>query len=231
MKASEAITDAFVECGRAALGNPLDSDNLAHGLRLLNRIIDQWKVQSLYIPYTTEIVQNVTGSPITIGTGGTINTTRPSKVLDTSFFRISGIDYPIQWLTQEVYNLIGLKDIDTIPRYGWLSPGLPLSSLYFYPQPINYELHLRLNAALPAFADYDTDYLIEDGYQDAIILTLAVAACRGFREVPRDLERDAATATRVIKTRNSQAIQWPDAPISKGLGNRYTSPIDFLAGY
>jgi len=230
MKASEAITDAFVECGRAALGNNLDSDNLAHGLRLLNRIIDQWKVQNLFIPYTTEIVQSVTGSPITIGTGGTINTTRPNQVLDTSFFRIGGIDYPIQWLTQEQFNQITLKDIDTIPRYGWFSPALPLASLYFYPQPTNYELHLRLNAILPAFADYDTDYLIEDGYQDAIILSLAVAACRGFREVPANLMRDATNATRVIKTRNSKSILWPQTRISMGLGRRYTSMADFLSG-
>jgi hypothetical protein len=226
MKARQAIQDAFTEIGRVALGNNIDSDNLAHGLRLLNRMIDAWKAQNIFIPYTTEIVQTVTGSPITIGTGGTINTERPTQVLDASFFRISGIDYPFQWITQEEFNAVSLKEIDSIPRYGWYEQGLPLSKLHFYPRPTNYELHLRVNGALPAFADYDIDYQVEAGYQDAIIKCLKVDACAGFREPTQSIMVSAENALRVIKTANARSMAWPTTPISQSLSRQSA----FLSG-
>lgn len=227
MKARDIIDDAFTIAGRKALGQPLDGDTLAYGLRRLNQLIDGWKVQDMYIPVTTEIVQTVTGSPVTIGTGGTINTTAPNSVKNVSFFRIGGSDYEIIWIGQEAFSEIILKGIAGYPRYGYYENSLPLGKLYFYPQPQSMELHLRVNTTLPAFVDYDTDYTFQDGFDNALNYTMAEIACEGVRDVPADIAIKARNARLAIKERNLKAIAWD--PIA--VNGYYETKARFYGGY
>jgi hypothetical protein len=231
MRGSEIIDDAFTMAGRKALGQALDGDTQGYGLRRLNQLIDSWSAQGIYIPFSTEIVQSVTGSPITIGTGGTINVTRPNFVRNITYFKIGGISYPIEWVNQENFNRIQIREIDTIPCYGWYEEGLPLGNLHFYPRPTNNELHLRIDATLPAFADYDTDYDIVAGYRNALVYTMAEIACEGVKNVPDDIARKAANARNTIKTNNTEAMGWPIQPIAMGLSRRGIRRSGFFGGY
>jgi len=220
MKASELIESAFTLAGRKALGQPIDGDSKAQGLDLLQMLVDSWQAQGIFIPYSTEIVQSVTGSPVTIGTSGTINTTRPLRVLDTSFFRVDTQDYPIKWLDQSGYNQIGYKGLIAFPYcYGFYDHALPLGNLYFWPIPSNYELHLRLDAILPAFVDYDTDYNIETGYTNALKLSLAEYACMGIKEVPQSIGVQAEKARKAIIQNNMQVPMWCKPSVTRGLNN------------
>lgn len=226
MKASALIESAFTLAGRKALGQPIDGDSKAQGLELLQMLVDSWQAQGIFIPYTTEIVQSVTGSPVTIGTGGTINTTRPLRVLDTSFFRINSIDYPIKWVDEAEFNLIWNKTItEFTPRYGFYDHALPLGNLYFWPKPTAYELHLRLDAILPAFVDYDTDYNIEIGYTNAIKLSLAEYACMGIKEVPQSIGVQAEKARKAIIQNNMQVPIWSKPSITRGVNNGRYYPL------
>lgn len=230
MKASEVIDTAWTMAGRKALGQALDGDSQGYALTRLNQLVDEWQSQSLYIPYTTEIVQTVSGSPITIGSGGVINVTRPNFTRDTTFFKINGVNYPIEWISEELFNQIRLKTINSFPIYGWYDDALPMGSLNFFPVPTNYELHLRIDAILPAFADYDTDYNIAVGYRNALVYTMCEIACEGVKDVPRDISKRAENARRIIKTNNLSPIPWPTAAISRGVFWNGWRRSDFLQG-
>lgn len=229
MKARTLVEDAMLMSGRKALGTALDGDTLAYGLRRLNLLIDGWQAQGIYIPFTTEIVQNVTGSPVTIGATGTITAPMPQFTRDTSFFRIGGIDYVLRWLPIDEFNRIPLKAIDTYPVCASYVPGDTLGNLYFYPRPQNYELHLFVDAVLPAFADYDTDYPLQKGYANALTYTLAELCCEGVRQVPPDIARKAVLARDVVRQNNIKPIMWRQPSITHGV-NRLVSPIDFWTG-
>ena len=229
MKARTLIEDAMVMSGRKALGTSLDGDVLAYGLRRLNQLIDEWQAQGLYIPFTTEITQSISGSPVTIGTAGTISGAMPQYVRDTSFFRIGGIDYKLDWVTIEEFNRIPFKAIDTYPVYASYVPGDIQGKLYFYPRPNNYELHLFVDAVLPAFVDYDTDYAVQKGYQNALTYTMAEICCEGVRDVPQDIARRAMNSRAVVRSNNIKPIMWRSPSVASGarqLGN----PLDFLTG-
>jgi len=230
MKAIEAIDKAFTLAGIKALGSPLDGDVVNWGLTLLQGMIDAWQADGLYIPFVTKTVQIVNGSPITIGTGQTIDIARPRFVRNTSFFRVQGIDYPIAWLPQEEYNLIRNKDIQNQwPLYGYYDGVLPVSSIYFWPEPQNSELHLITDCALPSFADVNiTDYSIDVGYSDGIVYELACRACIGIKDVPPDLRRQAQKSVRSIRENNTQPpilnLPYPLYGVRRGT---YT---DFISG-
>jgi len=218
---------AFTLAGRKALGMYLDGDSANNGLSLLQLLTDSWQASGMFIPFSTEVVQTVTGSPITIGTGGTINVPRPLRMLDTSFFRVNSIDYPITWLPQQEFNEISLKaQAGTFPFYGSYDNNLPLGNIQFWPVPTSKELHLRLDAVFPGFVDFDTDYPIEVGYQSAITYTLAEMACMGIREVPVEVARQAAQARKAILLNNAPVPLWKAPNVTRGLsgGGYYPLP-------
>lgn len=202
MRAESAIQQAATYAGIKALGSPLDGETLEHGLTALNSMLDSWQAESLYIPHTTEIIQSVAGSPVTIGLGQTINVVRPKFIRDTSFIRIGGFDTPIRWISQQEYNTIAYKGQTGTAYYGYYDEQFPVGKIYIYPVP-NGELHLQVDAALPQFADYTTDYAIDTGYKLAIELNLALMMCIGLKEPTQLLLSQAFAAKNRIQQNNA----------------------------
>lgn len=222
-KAQAIIELAFTLSGIKAIGNPLTGEELEHGLNLLNSKLSLWQAQGMYIPYLAEKVQTVTGSPVTIGTGQTINVPRPTNIRDTSFFRSNNIDYPIEWISEAEYNLLGNKTITSqYPYMAYYDNGLPFGRIYFYPVPVNVELHLQLDAILPKFTDYVTDYPIDNGWEHALAYTVAEESCIGIKEVPRQLKTSAMAARQAIMVNNLR-IPKLRVPILERRG--YTNPL------
>jgi len=107
---------------------------------------------------------------------------------------------------------------------------MPLGSLNFFPVPTAYELHLRIDSTLPAFADYDTDYDVEIGYRNALVYTMAEIACEGFREIPVNIVKKAVNARKILKINNLKLIPWPTTQISQGYYGNGWRRSDFLKG-
>jgi hypothetical protein len=203
-KAQAIIERAYALIGVKALGEPLDGDTLQYGLDALNSLIDSWQAESLFIPYTTEFSQTVTGSPITIGAGQTLNTPRPKFIRDTSFVRFSNTDYPLAWLDQSDFNQITNKSISsTYPLYGYYDGKYPTANIYLYPTASSTDLHLIFDAVLPAFADYTTDVNIDTGWLRALQYSLAEELAPGLIDISPQLAKSAASARRVIRTNNA----------------------------
>lgn len=202
MKAADLILNAANMAGIQAIGDTPEGTYSIYALGRLNALLDSWQVDGLYIPYTTETVQIINASPVTIGAGQTINVSLPRFIRDTSFFRISNTDYPIQWVDQATFNCITNKSAMGTPTIAYYDEQFPIGRIYFYPQPQTLEVHLQIDAAFPLFADLTTDYDIGKGYQLALELSLAELLCTGVREVPVELARQAIRARRVLKVTN-----------------------------
>jgi hypothetical protein len=90
----------------------------------------------LYANTSEDFTLAATTTSYTVGTGGTFNTGRITKVMPASYLRDSaGIDYDIEVIDQERYNRFIDKDSPGRPEYVMYDPQYPLGHLYFYPTP------------------------------------------------------------------------------------------------
>jgi hypothetical protein len=122
---------------------------------------------------TVTMSQNATLSPgaqqISYTIPGDFKIERPLRVTD-SFTRIntqgSGLDYPIQIISQERYIEIGFKAISAPwPIVAWYNPTFPLGNIYFYQNPSGGgELHLFTDTVLTNLPDLTTEVSLPQGY-------------------------------------------------------------------
>jgi hypothetical protein len=182
-------------------------------LDALNAMVDEWNTKRLYIVASQEIVTTVSGTPISIGTGATINTPRPVRI-DDGFVRLNAVDYPIEWLTQEQYNDIRVKAVaGQIPQYGYYEPSLPAGAVFLWPVPQNVSLHLIVATQLDEFADLATSYNLAPGYRKALAYSLAEEIAPGRAPLNPLIANKAASARRAIKTANFESPQLDSGPM------------------
>lgn len=105
---------------------------------------------------------------------------RPLRITN-SFTRIttqaSGLDYPIEIISQDRYIEIGFKGISAPwPFVAWYNPTMPLGNIYFYQNPSGAgELHLFSDTILTNFALLTTNVSLPQGYSLALKRNLARA--------------------------------------------------------
>lgn len=224
--ATKIIERAYTLIGYKDPSDALSGQDTNYALDVLNDLIDSWNTQTLYIYTTTEVVVTTSGKPITIGTGQTVDTVRPVRLLEGSYARISGIDYPITWIEEAQYQSIVLKNTaSTIPIYGFYDGGAPTGNLYFWPyQTTPTEYHILVETQFGAFPDLVTDVALAQGYTRALQYSLAEELAAGLRDLPASVIKNAMNARRAIRQANAVI------PTLKFADNG-TSPIArFLAG-
>lgn len=205
----------------------------ADGLYALNSMLDAWGIERLMvyqIQQTTHTWPANTSSR-TIGSGGNFNTTRPTKVVEGTFFRDSnGYDYPVT-VTHDraVYDSISLKTSNsTYPDLLFFDAAHPLMILYVYPVPSgSLTLHLNTWKQLQNFAALTTDLSLPPGYQAAIEHNLAVWMAPEFgkaaKEAAKDLKPQAALLKSNLKNMNQQSlVSAVDIGLSERRFNIYT---------
>ena len=224
--ALQIIDSAYTALGYKSPTDVLSGQDAAYALSKLNDLIDSWNTQTLCIYSTTEVVATASGLPITIGPGMTLNTPRPVRMLPGSFARISGLDYPITWISEQQYQEIPLKSTSSnIPIYGMYDSGSPTGGVYLWPfQTTATEYHILVQTQLTEWPTLATDVTLTQGYRRALIYSLAEELAPGYTEVPPTLARNAMNARRAI--RQADAV----GPVLKFADNG-TSPIArFIAG-
>lgn len=182
------------------------------GFNRLNDMIDSWTTERLFIWATKENVSTlgVGTQTLTIGPGGQINTPgvqRPMKLSDRSFVRWNNLDYPLALVNQEQYSSLQLKtQTSTLPSVAYYEPSLPLGVIHFWPlSTVGLELHLQLEVQLSQFADLMTDYALPQGYNRAIIYSLAEELGPQYRTPDPKIGSIAAKARSNIKRMNKIA--------------------------
>lgn len=147
---------------------------------------------------------------------GDFKMSRPLRITE-SFTRIttqaSGLDYPIEVISQDRYVEIGFKGISAPwPIVVWYNPTMPLGTLHFYQNPSGAgELHLFSDYILQSFPLLTTDVRMPQGYSRAI------KRCLGRELAPeygvawtQQQEKLAKEAYDYIKSLNAMPV-----PVSK----------------
>ena len=207
MKARDVVTRALQLIGVLDATEVGDAADLMTSLGTLNDMLDTWSTERLTILASTlEQFALTAGDGIyTVGPAGDMVTAVPVEVLDQSFVTINGVDYPLQIITEQQYNSIGVKYSQGIPTALFYRPGASLGTLTLWRVPsVAATLSLASWKPLTGFADLDTDYTFAPGYKRAMQYNLAVELCLVFaRPVDPDIRRIAASSMRALKRMNA----------------------------
>lgn len=227
--ASDIINGALKDVGALAAGETAEPEDTSDALELLNQMLGQWQATGLNVYAQKDVSFAATGATsYTIGTGGVIDTTRPTEVI-SAFWRSNGQDYDLTVINAfQDYQRIGSKSFAGVPGAIYYQAAYPLGKVYVYPIPASGEVHLTVQESLQTFASAAETVTLPPEYMLALRYSLAEMLKISYPEMqPRfDIEKAAAKARKIIK-RNNVQIPFAQLP-SVVLGSGAT---DIMSGY
>jgi len=206
------------------------SDETMDALEALNLLLSSWGASRFLSKNTQTITHTLTGATsYTIGSGGDIDTIRPSAIF-TAYYTLGGLDYPLQVLDYKTYSEIGTKNIGAIPEYVVLKPDYPLSTIYVFP--VGSGGVLTLSAVRPQ-VELDINDDVQDIYPPEWIraikynLAIEIAPEYGVTVAPEIV----ALAKEAKDTVMRSMISIPKAQFDPLLNDGYTTASrSFMAG-
>jgi hypothetical protein len=212
------VTGALIELEIIGAGEVPDPNDAALVLSLLNRMVGQWNTRRRYIWERTIFSQAwvTSKAAYTIGPSAAdfAVTHRPPKIEWANLVRVA--PDPDTRTPLEVIEVLDWAEI-TVPNETaeepsriYYSPGVLNGTIRPWPYPSNTaaalanKLELFLWTLLSRFATLDTSVDLPDGYEDALVLSLAEKSARSFgRAVTADLMMDARAARANIQSVNN----------------------------
>lgn len=173
--AATLIKRAMQKAGILSKTETPSADESADGLSTLNAMLSSWSNDSMMIYARVRETFTLTASQYsyTIGTGGDLNTSRPTFLLD-AYITQATTDLPVEIITDEVYDTIPVKTTLGIPYFLNYNNDYPLAKILLYPAPsTNYSLTILSEKVLSSFSLTDTIDL-PPGWEQALIYNLAV---------------------------------------------------------
>lgn len=207
--ALELISDALAEIGALGVGQSLNANDAALGLRLLNRLMQRWANTRLAIPVASEISVPLTGAAnYSIGPSGDVVAARPVRLVSAIATDGSGTDYVVSVYPRDMWDEIAVKDVTGGPPAAiWYEAVNTDGVVHVFPKSSGYTLKVRGQTVLQVFADLSEALLLPDGYEAAIVYSLARDLCGAFeRPVSADLARKQAGAVAAIKRTNTEPL-------------------------
>ena len=189
----DIITDAHIAIGAADPTNPLSSDAAAYGLRVFNRMLSSWNNDGLMVYTVNRTVFPITaGTQVwTLGAGGTLNMARPARIHMASIL-IPGTyptEIPLQIYSDEEWQAVAVKNPSGgYPTGLWCTGDVPLNNLYLWPVPaFTCSLVLYTWGHTASFTDLSTPVVFPDGYEEAMVNSLALLLAPSFGIQPNPI--------------------------------------------
>lgn len=170
----QLLTKTLQKVGVVTKNESPSADELNDAVDSLNMYLGHLSNDGLVVyNKTTEAFTLSSTSEYTIGSGGSLNTTRPNKILN-AFVRVGGVDYPLREISLQSYNEISFKDISGIPDVFNYTPNFPLGLVKIFPKPsASYTLYITSEKPLSNLTIDDTISL-PSGWEMMLIYNLAV---------------------------------------------------------
>lgn len=235
----EIITDAMQDAGILASNETPNATDGQKAFRLLNRMLEGDSTEDLMIYQNVqEVFSLAAGSQTyTIGAGGNWNTTRPVDITAIYMRDTNGNDLPVTLLSYEQYADILSKPVTaTIALSAWVNPGMPLTSVTFWPVPTatSYSAVIWSWKLLTAFTSLADSVTLPPGYEDYIESNLAVRCCRAFaRPVPQEIQEWAVETKSKLKRINIDVpiLGMPASLATNSSGNTFPISPHIYTGY
>lgn len=208
--ALKIITAALKDIRVIGAGDTVNDDDAEDALYQLNNLLDSWWNERLAVFSIRSDSGTWTGAAqsITVGSGGTINISRPLKITNV-VFTFNSIDYPVKrMMSREEYDAIPYKVAQaSFPDYVFYDPAYPLGVLYGYPIPAA-ALSVAIESwqQIQSFAALGTTIALPPGYERAIQKNLAIelSPSYGPSAAPSPELKEAAIKSKAaIKTVNA----------------------------
>ena len=199
------ITDALTELGAAELGQDLNAEDAALGLRKLNQIVQRYSNSRLMFPVLQAYSVTLTGAAsYTVGPGGTPVTLRPLSVIRATATDSAGLEYPVRVVTQSEWDAIPQKAVTGgPPELVWYQASVTDGVIHVYPKATGYTLNLDAQGLLTGAMSLVTVLTLPEGYETLFTLALADDLAPSFQlQTPPDVRRRLAAAMRAIKRTN-----------------------------
>jgi hypothetical protein len=200
--ALDLITGAAKLIGVVRKSEALTADEAADGLVSLNDMLASWANNGLLVQARTwESFTVASATSYTIGSGQTLSTVNP-LVIKEAFFRIDSIDYPLEIITDEEFQQITMKTMDTgYPEFLNYDNGYPTGRIRLYPQGAG-QLHLLTEKPLTAFSSLSTEVTLSPGWNRLLRYNLAIEISGEYAvDVPATVVKIASDAmTAVMRT-------------------------------
>ena len=179
------IKKAMQKVGILVKSEDPDADEANDALDSLNALIDSWSNYSDNITTRVRETFNLsTAVSYTIGTGQTFNTDRPIQLME-AFITSGNIDYPMNIVNQEEYDLVSIKTIGGRPTIITYNSGYPYGTLTMYPAPdASYTLTILSEKAITGFATLDTLLNLPNGWERALVYNLALELAPEYGQQP-----------------------------------------------
>lgn len=183
------VTGALKKAGMVGNGQTPPAYMLADALHEMNQMTELWATRGVNYPVDTTLTLTPGLAAHTIGTGGSLNTSRPVRVLD-SYIRISGNDYPVEVISAAKYDAIGNKSTQGRPVVMRYDQTMPRGTITFFPVPdVAYSFVLNSINKIPEYttsSDLANDTGLPPGFDIALEYNLAIilAANNGRQLLP-----------------------------------------------
>ena len=196
--------------GEKPRGGTLTSDEQTECLASFNAMLDSWSIERAMCYQITQESFSLSDSvgSYTIGSGATLNTTRPTKIVDPCFIRdSSNLDSPLQIIDAVAYGRIVQKTIDgTYPGYLFYDQAFDSSgygTIRLYPEPQS-GLTLFINSwkQLASVSTISAQVSLPPGYERALVYNYAIEEAGGYIDVPAEVVKVAKESKASVKSIN-----------------------------
>jgi hypothetical protein len=188
-------------------GETPDADSANDALSLANAMLGGWSIERLAVFHfqTEELAWAAGQASRTIGSGGQLNTTRPTRIESAYHKDAAGLASPLTPIASERYRGITDKAAAGTPEWIFLDAAYPLATLHAYPvDAAAWTLGLATWRQFTAMT-LAAEYALPPGYDELLRYQLALRIADEWnRPIRPSVLRIAEMAMDRIKTLNIQ---------------------------
>ena len=221
--AAVIISDALAEIGILGEGETASGDQIDRGMRMLNRLLDTLSNDGTWADFASSVSKPLTGqASFTIGPTGDVVGDRPIEI-NTATVVVNGITYPVKVIDNERFDGLTYKALAGAYTSAIYYEGtFPNGTVYCYPLCAGATLNMRVLNSVKQFTGPADQIEMPEGYEDAIMLALAVRMCPSYnRTVSPDTKAAAVKAMKAVKQANTTVptLDLPAAVMGKSGGS------------
>ena len=210
---SDIISDALYYIGAYGAQEPVSSDDLAFGQRIVGRLLDSWSARKLSplgilrAPYTLSGAASYTYGPTTTWAA----TTRPMKIKAASVLAANGVEKECHVCTAEEWAAVPDKTRTGIYAEAlYWDAGFPTGIIYVSPMPGAGSCVLYTYEAIGQTTGLSDTVSLPPGYERPLVLAFALELCIPFqRPIPDGLPQLAQEAEMTIASLSAEILGTP----------------------